>query len=75
MAYFGTFGYELDLNLLSAKEIEEVKAQVEFMKEHRDLIQVEGDFYRILSPFEGNDTAWMVVSRDKNRQLPDTMKD
>ena len=45
------------------------------MKEHRDLIQVEGDFYRILSPFEGNDTAWMVVSRDKNRQLPDTMRD
>ena len=69
VAYFGTFGYELDLNLLSAKEIEEVKAQVEFMKEHRDLIQVEGDFYRILSPFEGNDTAWMVVSRDKKQAV------
>lgn len=69
MAYFGTFGYELDLNLLSAKEIEEVKAQVEFMKEHRDLIQVDGDFYRILSPFEGNDTAWMVVSRDKKQAV------
>lgn len=75
MAYFGTFGYELDLNLLSAKEIEEVKAQVEFMKEHRDLIQVEGDFYRILSPFEGNDTAWMVVSRDKKQAVAGTMKD
>ena len=69
VAYFGTFGYELDLNLLSAEEIEEVKAQVEFMKEHRDLIQVEGDFYRILSPFEGNDTAWMVVSRDKKQAV------
>ena len=69
VAYFGTFGYELDLNLLSAKEIDEVKAQVEFMKKHRDLIQVEGDFYRILSPFEGNDTAWMVVSRDKKQAV------
>ena len=69
VASAGTFGYELDLNLLSAKEIEEVKAQVEFMKEHRDLIQVEGDFYRILSPFEGNDTAWMVVSRDKKQAV------
>ena len=69
VAYFGTFGYELDLNLLSDEEIEEVKAQVEFMKEHRDLIQVEGDFYRILSPFEGNDTAWMVVSRDKKQAV------
>ena len=38
------FGYELDLNLFKCqKKIEEVKAQVEFMKEHRDLIQVEGD--------------------------------
>ncbi len=43
--------------------MEEVKAQVEFMKEHRDLIQMEGDFYRMLNPFEGNDTAWMVVSQ------------
>ena len=66
---FRNLCYELDLNLLSAKEIEEVKAQVEFMKEHRDLIQVEGDFYRILSPFEGNDTAWMVVSRDKKQAV------
>ena len=39
------------------------------MKEHRDLIQVDGDFYRILSPFEGNDTAWMVVSRDKKQAV------
>lgn len=31
-AYFGTFGYELDLNKLTAEEIEEVKEQVKFMK-------------------------------------------
>ena len=31
-AYFGTFGYELDLNKLTAEEIEEVKKQVKFMK-------------------------------------------
>jgi alpha-galactosidase len=65
VAYFGTFGYELDLNLLSDSEIEKVKAQIQFMKEYRKLIQVDGDFYRLRSPFEGNDTAWMVVSQDK----------
>ena len=69
MAYFGTFGYELDLNLLNIDEIEEVKKQVEFMKKYRELIQVEGDFYRILSPFEGNETAWIVVSRDKKEAV------
>ena len=33
VAYFGTFGYELDLNKLSEDEILEVKAQIAFMKE------------------------------------------
>ena len=65
VAYFGTFGYELDLNLLSDAEIETVKKQIAFMKENRELIQMDGDFYRLLSPFEGNETAWMVVSSDK----------
>lgn len=69
VAYFGTFGYELDLNLLSAEELEMVKKQISFMKQYRDLIQVEGDFYRLLSPFAGNDAAWMVVSRDKTEAI------
>lgn len=69
VAYFGTFGYELDLNLLSDEEMEQVKKQIEFMKEHRELIQVDGDFYRLLSPFEGNETAWMVVSQDKKQAV------
>ena len=69
VAYFGTFGYELDLNLLSDEEIEIVKKQIAFMKQYRGLIQVEGDFYRLLSPFAGNDAAWMVVSRDQTEAI------
>ena len=69
VAYFGTFGYELDLNLLSDVEIETVKKQIAFMKENRELIQMDGDFYRLLSPFEGNETAWMVVSSDKTQAV------
>ena len=68
-AYFGTFGYELDLNLLSEVEFERVKRQVAFMKKYRELIQIEGDFIRLLNPFEGNETAWMVISRDQSRGL------
>ena len=69
VAYFGTFGYELDFNLLNDREMEMVKKQIEFMKENRELIQMDGDFYRLCSPFEGNDTAWMVVSQDKKQAI------
>ncbi len=68
VAYFGTFGYELDLNEISAEEFDEVKAQIEFMKRHRELIQY-GDFYRLRSPFETDQTAWMVVSEDKKKAI------
>ncbi len=67
-AYFGTFGYELDLNKLTEDEREEVKGQIAFMKEYRGLIQF-GTFYRLCSPFEGNITAWMVVSPDKKTAI------
>lgn len=68
VAYFGTFGYELDLNQLSDEEIEQVKAQIQFMKEYREIIQF-GTFYRLKSPFEGNETVWQVVSTDKKTAL------
>ena len=61
VAYFGTFGYELDLNKLTEEEQETVKEQIAFMKEYRELLQ-SGTFYRLLSPFEGNITCWMVVN-------------
>lgn len=68
VAYFGTFGYELDLNEISDEEFELVKKQVEFMKENRALIQF-GDFYRLRSPFENDQAAWMVVSEDKKKAV------
>jgi alpha-galactosidase len=68
VAYFGTFGYELDLNKLDDKEINEVKEQIRFMKEYRELLQF-GTFYRLKSPFDGNETVWQVVSEDKRTSL------
>lgn len=67
-AFFGAFGYELDLAKLSEAEIEEVKAQIVFMKTYREILQF-GTFYRLLSPFEGNITAWMSVSEDKKTAI------
>lgn len=68
VAYFGTFGYELDLTQMTAEEKTEAKAQVAFMKAHRELIQF-GTFYRLKSPFEGNVTAWMVVSDNRKEAI------
>ena len=67
-AFFGTFGYELDLTQLSEEELSELKSQTAFMKQHRHLIQY-GTFYRLSSPFEGNTTAWMVISEDRTEAL------
>ncbi|MFF2483299.1 alpha-galactosidase [Paenibacillus sp. NPDC058071] len=68
VALSGNFGYELDLTELKDEEKEVIKKQVAFYKEVRHLVQF-GDFYRLISPFESNDTAWMFVSEDKSEAL------
>ena len=68
MAFYGAFGYELDLNKLSEEELLQVKRQIEFYKEYRKLFQF-GKFYRILSPYEGNETSWIVVNEDKSEAI------
>ena len=68
VAYFGTFGYELDLLKLGEEDKAEIRRQIAFMKEKRDLIQ-KGTFYRLKSPFEGNEIAWMIVSEDQKKAL------
>ncbi len=56
VAMAAVFGYELNLADLSDKEKEIVKSQIKFYKKHRQLIQY-GDFIRLKSPFDGNQTA------------------
>ena len=65
VAMSGNFGYELDLMNFTDEEKAEVKAQIAQYKELRTFIQ-SGDMYRLLSPFEGNNTAWMFISEDGN---------
>lgn len=68
VAYFGAFGYELDLTKLSVEDHKIVRSQIAFVKKYRSLIH-NGTFYRLKSPFEGNITAWMVVSADKKQAI------
>ncbi|ULO06779.1 alpha-galactosidase [Paenibacillus sp. 19GGS1-52] len=68
VAMSGNFGYELDLTKFTAEEKELVKEQVANYKEIRSLVQ-QGNLYRLQSPFEGNQTAWMFVSDDQREAL------
>lgn len=68
VALFGMLGYELDPLALSPDEREKVRAQIAFYKRHRSLVRT-GRFYRLLSPFEGNLTAWIVVSADSREAI------
>ena len=63
VAMSGNFGYELDLTKFTEEEKQEVREQVAQYKELRTFVQ-KADMYRLKSPFEGNDTAWMFISED-----------
>lgn len=63
-AMSAVFGYELDLTKMSQEDKDQVKEQVACYKEIRKLVQY-GNFYRLKSPIETNQAAWMFVSDDK----------
>jgi alpha-galactosidase len=68
VAYFGAFGYELDLNSLPETDRQQIKQQVAFMKKYRQIFQF-GTFYRLKTPFDSNIVAWLVVSPDKEQAI------
>ncbi|MEW9700206.1 alpha-galactosidase [Paenibacillus sp. SI8] len=67
-AMSGNFGYELDLTKLSEEEKSIVKEQVLQYKRFRSLVQT-GNYYRLLSPFAGNESSWMFISEDQTEAL------
>ncbi|GIO86687.1 alpha-galactosidase [Paenibacillus faecis] len=67
-AYFGVFGYELDPVALTAEEREAIKTQIRFYKRYRKLL-TGGDFFRLQSPFEENETAWMTVNAERGEAI------
>lgn len=68
VAFTGTFGYELDLSQLSAEDKEEARRQVALYKQVRPLL-MNGDLYRLKSPFTSNESAWVVVAADQGEAL------
>lgn len=68
VAMAGTFGYELNLQMLSAEEKEEIKEQVAVFKKQNELIQ-QGTYYRLTNPMEDAMVAWLFVSENKKHAL------
>lgn len=68
VAMAGTFGYELNLGLLSKEEKEEIKMQVQKYKQYAPLIQ-QGDYYRLSNPQKDELSAWEFVSEDRRKAL------
>ena len=60
VALGGNFGYELDLSSLGEDDLAEIRRQIAQVKEIRRTTQ-QGVFTRLLSPFEGNVTAWQFA--------------
>ena len=46
--------------------MDQIRGQVEFEKKVRSLM-CEGDFYRLVNPYDSNYCSWETVSKDKKR--------
>ncbi len=77
VAYFGTYGLELDINKMSDDEKNEIKRQIVEFKELYELIQ-RGDYYRLISPYNTIDDslycAWETVKSDGSEALVCTVR-
>ena len=69
VAYFGAFGYELDVTELSDEEQATIKQQVAFYKQYRKHFQF-GTFYRLETPDTSDNVyGWETVSHDKQTAI------
>jgi len=67
-AMAANFGFEMDLTKLGSEEKHLAASMVRQYHKLRELVCF-GDLYRLLSPFEGMDAAWMYVDTDQSRAV------
>ncbi len=67
-AMAGSFGYELDLGLLSREEAEHVTEQISRFKTYGPLIH-NGNYYRLSNPLKENSSFWSYVSENQDEIL------
>ena len=68
VAAFGLLGYELDVTDLNKFDKVAVKKQIEYYKQHRQLLQF-GEFSRIGDFFADDIAKWQITSPDKSESM------
>lgn len=69
LALFGTYGYEMNPNLLLEDEIKQINKIAEIYKKyHLDVVE-NGTLYHLINPFNNNNLCMQCVSKDKKASL------
>lgn len=68
IATLTNFGYELNPSVFDEAERKQI-AQANLKHNENSSIILEGDLFRLASPFDGNNFAWLIVSKDKCKAL------
>ncbi len=69
IAFFGCYGYEFNPTLLTENEKKELKPNEERYHRLHQKVILEGDLYRLSSPFDSNYFCELSVSKDKESAL------
>ncbi len=73
IAHLGATGYELDVSKMKPEDIAQIPAQVAAYHDMEALV-LNGDLYRIASPFDSNMFGFMIVSKDKSEAHATVMR-
>lgn len=68
VACIGAFGYEMDLEALTQEELDTIKHQIVFYKEHKELLQL-GNYYRLAPVTTENVGGWIIVDDEKENAI------
>lgn len=64
VASCGLFGYEIDFTKCSDSDMETMRQQTQFYKEHRRLLQF-GKYRKVESCFDSHRSVWMILAEDE----------
>ncbi|CRK82320.1 alpha-galactosidase [Neobacillus massiliamazoniensis] len=68
VAMAANLGFELNIDKLSHDDKKVVKEKIHQYHQLKEMVCF-GDFFRLLSPFSGMDTAWMYVAPDQEQAV------
>ncbi|WP_160724336.1 alpha-galactosidase [Bacillus sp. USDA818B3_A] len=68
VAMAANLGFESNIDKLSREEKELIKQEIQFYHQIKEIV-LFGDLFRLLSPFEGEDTALMYVNHNQEQAV------